>query len=69
MIDWNAIATPREGSRDVHNGYQSLILVRTKTAHDHFAAVMDKRDREYFGAQPAEPNARGKQSDLFGWVS
>jgi hypothetical protein len=39
---------------------------RYKGDFDFLAVAMDETDRNYFGPQPAEPNARGAQADLFG---
>jgi hypothetical protein len=67
MINWNAIATP---PRPVPMSMQLRIgrvhFQRYKGDFDFLAVAMDETDRNYFGPQPAEPNARGAQADLFG---
>jgi hypothetical protein len=67
MIDWNAIATPpRPVPRHMQMRIESVHFCRVRESFEHWVRSVDEMDQNYFGHQPAEPNARGKQFDLFG---
>jgi hypothetical protein len=67
MINWNAIATPPHPVplylkcwiMDVHSHSY-------RCEFEYLVSTLDMMDRNYFGQQPAEPNAKNRQADLFG---